>query len=1273
MINKSFQVLRTNPALTTNVKLVVSSNYKLFLESIESEEFLNQNRFKRFQLNKTNLLNNKIPKFFENIPEDIAYYVKYDNDNSLFFNTFDQQIDPIYFSGSRSVIDKKHEEEFEYLAPLHINPSHIPSNFIIFRIDGPGIKNVNNTNFNSEILNNLKVVKLFDLVNTDLGEFLNTNFNNKYFPSAPLEIDFREFEFSKWNGIDYLSGGFSSKSLFLSDVFKRELPFSEFDKILTEGFKNNSVIYPNLLNLTFLFDDTPADPIKIKKYSINRYLGFYLDSLDIVEKVTPFKTYQLIDSGEIKQNIFYNSIESKNYDPIEGGWKNDKQYFVWNNGKFHLLIRSLIGIDEYEYKIISDEIFDTNINPLHTTDLFNEINTNKYTIEINYNDAKKRSELTLLDKTSFESTLNINEFNKADVHIIKINNKYHTLNYDSIDDQYYIQTDYKIIANTYNIKYWIDGEDSEYTTNIKLGSNNKQNTPPIFEIYKINFTNICDFDNTIKETKFAGYEYENINLLDNIDSTKEGKFYPNDYNLTNYESDLITDNPCSSEYIASDEYFSLDKVNELSQLWRKNPTICKWGFSGSISHNDYPYRANNQISNIDRYNRAPNPFLLDSGSRSSNNLDYFYTFGVPDKKYINHSLHIDMTFFNYLHYLNPNFDYFTDFFESEIITKDSNNNYINNSNKYSIFSGGSSESPATCVFRGAKFKICDVSNILKDSEDNIKEFSLTETNKYNNYKFSIILGEKRNNPKDDFAYFLYNDNDLKKSGIDVFVNHKFKNVLVHIYINSLNSIDEVYKKERDYLYTTNDISYSNNLKVESLIFSNFINTLNGFNNKNGFDNYLNYYVINKDGSFDYNQLNNKTTYDLNNIPPFHLSVEYPDEFEVILDSLKIEVLSGPKIETNKKLLYPNDKQPLSRKFIYDNVDIEESNIDSRGSFPNVTHINRFSGQHMPIFNIVNLFTSNSKGNYKFKPNLLDFGLVKEQKINKVNRFENLLKLKDQKNILSVYTMIDEFGYSLNDMFIFKSTWDENYYKETINDNDNDPVIPNNYKSSYLANEFKQIPINGTFNMKEHKSFLGSKSMNIEDVLLIDDRIISFSENSLNGEQYSNNNSETVNYDYNLSNLKKLNHTIEKLNIQTELESKEITKWIIKIDIFKLLEDYLYASIKKSRSFVDIKNINTLSNSVNLSIKEYIDLNLKDRYTIERIDFYVQYFSIEDNPSLKRYDSKYNLNVKNNSNKTNNINVKDSILNNDLEIEYTQSKNSLDYKYDYYFDVIFKRL
>ena len=51
MINKSFQLLRTNPALTTNIKLVVSSDYKLYLESFDTNKQLSDQKFKHVTIN----------------------------------------------------------------------------------------------------------------------------------------------------------------------------------------------------------------------------------------------------------------------------------------------------------------------------------------------------------------------------------------------------------------------------------------------------------------------------------------------------------------------------------------------------------------------------------------------------------------------------------------------------------------------------------------------------------------------------------------------------------------------------------------------------------------------------------------------------------------------------------------------------------------------------------------------------------------------------------------------------------------------------------------------------------------------------------------------------------------------------------------------------------------------------------------------------------------------------------------------------------------------
>ena len=66
------------------------------------------------------------------------------------------------------------------------------------------------------------------------------------------------------------------------------------------------------------------------------------------------------------------------------------------------------------------------------------------------------------------------------------------------------------------------------------------------------------------------------------------------------------------------------------------------------------------------------------------------------------------------------------------------------------------------------------------------------------------------------------------------------------------------------------------------------------------------------------------------------------------------------------------------------------------------------------------------GNYKFDTDLTDFGMMRERRVRKVNRIGSVLKLQTN----SIYPMIDEFGYTFMDFFIFRSTWDLGYHFET---------------------------------------------------------------------------------------------------------------------------------------------------------------------------------------------------------------------------------------------------
>ena len=70
--------------------------------------------------------------------------------------------------------------------------------------------------------------------------------------------------------------------------------------------------------------------------------------------------------------------------------------------------------------------------------------------------------------------------------------------------------------------------------------------------------------------------------------------------------------------------------------------------------------------------------------------------------------------------------------------------------------------------------------------------------------------------------------------------------------------------------------------------------------------------------------------------------------------------------------------------------------------------------------------------------MTEFGIVKEKKIRKVNKLGSLLKLRNERDQISIYPMLDEFGYTVVDFFIFKSSWDIEYHYTT---EVNESVIP----------------------------------------------------------------------------------------------------------------------------------------------------------------------------------------------------------------------------------------
>ncbi len=76
----SFSIIRTNVGLTTNVKVMVTSDYNLYLESIDSTPDLSLFKYKKMQFNENNYYDELVPNLFSDLPSDIAFTIKYDND-----------------------------------------------------------------------------------------------------------------------------------------------------------------------------------------------------------------------------------------------------------------------------------------------------------------------------------------------------------------------------------------------------------------------------------------------------------------------------------------------------------------------------------------------------------------------------------------------------------------------------------------------------------------------------------------------------------------------------------------------------------------------------------------------------------------------------------------------------------------------------------------------------------------------------------------------------------------------------------------------------------------------------------------------------------------------------------------------------------------------------------------------------------------------------------------------------------------------------------------
>jgi len=363
----SFGLLRTNPKLTTNIKIIADSKNRIYLETIDANPLLSKSIYKGFEVSGNGSYSFDLRRFFSQgsrtLPEDIAYSIFEEDPSTSVKDRFNKQYDFTYGYGMYPKNSRLYSEEYSLFAPIWVEKDSIPDYFLIFKMDDPVTFNslpysttnldtnpLLNTlvedpsNFFDNVLKKARIIKKFDLTDkTEIGKYIRNHVNDPSFPESPFYSSLNKGENSYWNGISYRKGGFGSigSDIYL-DYTLIDKTFIESEDFITDGFKRNSVICANLLNMEFLFDDEEQI-----EYTFGRYFGLYVSEVELgkfeiskdrlfddrfnEQTQTPQSNEKVIGvSTSVKDDIQYNVNGIKIYPQIGASGPYSGRLMTWS-------------------------------------------------------------------------------------------------------------------------------------------------------------------------------------------------------------------------------------------------------------------------------------------------------------------------------------------------------------------------------------------------------------------------------------------------------------------------------------------------------------------------------------------------------------------------------------------------------------------------------------------------------------------------------------------------------------------------------------------------------------------------------------------------------------------------------------------------------------------------------------------------------------------------------------------------------------------------------
>lgn len=226
------------------------------------------------------------------------------------------------------------------------------------------------------------------------------------------------------------------------------------------------------------------------------------------------------------------------------------------------------------------------------------------------------------------------------------------------------------------------------------------------------------------------------------------------------------------------------------------------------------------------------------------------------------------------------------------------------------------------------------------------------------------------------------------------------------------------------------------------------------------------------------------------------------------------------------------------------------------------------------------------------------------------------------------------------------------------------------RRTYISPEYDNNIVNGTFNMVEQSNFFGSKMLEIQEQINIDNSDIIWYQRSNNEQLDFSIESSLESYFYSSSDNKKSNHRLLIDETQSQFQRERNTRWILQIDLSSILTKYIFSSMKRFRTFEGFRNEMSIYNDVDVSLNEYIRNSVLNRYKLSKIELFVEYKELRNN-NILRYKNVWNQSI-----------PKDSILNRFQQTEVIpnsllnivfEQKPSSQFAFEYYFNIIFDKI